>query len=156
MKATFSVKSNSEFQRAYKKGVRKSGRYIAVSALKNSRGRSRLGITVGKKFGNSVQRNRFKRLVRESFRTVRNSLNGNFDIIVTARASQRAAATPGRKLRAVYVPSYGEIHRELCSILRSLQILVPAKNSDRASDKSPDKAAGSAPETQKSAGENGL
>ena len=119
--------------------MRKSGRYIAVSALKNNRGRSRLGITVGKKFGNSVQRNRFKRLVRESFRTVRDSLNGNFDVIVTARASQRAAATPGRKLRAVYVPSYGEINRELCSILRSLQILAPGKNQ----------------EARKSPGENG-
>ncbi len=123
MKDSFSVKNQFEFRRAYNKGLRKGGRFLTVNALRNSRGQSRLGITVGKKFGNSVQRNRFKRLVRESFRALRGDLKGDYDIIVTARVSERAAANPQRKLRAVYVPSSSEVHRDLLKILRTLGLL---------------------------------
>ena len=124
MKESFSVKNHYEFRRAYNKGARKGGRYMVVNVVKTSHGESRLGITVSRKFGNSVQRNRFKRLVRESFRTVRSDLLGKYDIIVTARYSERAAATPQRKLRAVYVPSSSEVHREFVRILRTLGVLA--------------------------------
>ena len=46
---------------------------------------SRLGITVGRKAGPSVQRNRFKRRVREWFRQHRGELETAVDIVVIAR-----------------------------------------------------------------------
>lgn len=124
MKDSFSVKNHYEFRRAYNKGLRKGGRYMVVNVLRSSRENSRLGLSVSRKFGNSVQRNRFKRLVRESFRKIRGDLKGNFDIFVTARFSERAAANPQRKLRAVYVPSSSEVHRDLVRILRTLGVLA--------------------------------
>jgi ribonuclease P protein component len=48
---------------------------------------SRLGITVGRKAGSSVERNRFKRRVREWFRHHRASLARPLDIVVIARRS---------------------------------------------------------------------
>ena len=46
---------------------------------------NRLGITVSKKVGNAVRRNRIKRLVREYFRTSRTNISGPKDINIIAR-----------------------------------------------------------------------
>jgi ribonuclease P protein component len=48
-------------------------------------GRSRIGITVTKKVGPAVKRNRIKRLVREFFRLKRHCLAGNRDISIIAK-----------------------------------------------------------------------
>lgn len=126
MKADFSVKLNSEFKRAYKRGMRKGGRFIYAGVYRTSRAESRLGISVGRKFGNSVQRNRFKRLVRECFRALRPCIDGSYDIIITAKPAERGAL-PGRKLRALYEPTYDDIYRDFYRILRSLGLLKPAE-----------------------------
>ncbi|MBK7949798.1 MAG: ribonuclease P protein component [Deltaproteobacteria bacterium] len=47
--------------------------------------RSRIGLTVGRKAGSSVERNRFKRRVREWFRQHRHDLETPLDIVVIAR-----------------------------------------------------------------------
>jgi len=47
--------------------------------------RTRLGITVTKKVGNAVVRNRIKRLVREYFRLKRHKITGLWDINVIAK-----------------------------------------------------------------------
>ena len=120
MNERFSVKLNREFSRAFKKGTRKGGRYLLISAVRNRRELSRLGISVGKKFGNSVQRSRFKRLVREVFRELRPEIDGSYDIIVAARPSKRIAVKPSRKLRAEYIPNYNEIRTEM---VKSFEIL---------------------------------
>lgn len=58
--------------------------FIAVFAP-NQRSRSRIGITVTKKVGPAVKRNRIKRLVREYFRLNRHNLAGNWDINIIAK-----------------------------------------------------------------------
>ena len=49
--------------------------------------RARLGITVSRKVGNAVVRNRFKRRTREWFRSQRSLLNPELDLVVIARRS---------------------------------------------------------------------
>jgi ribonuclease P protein component len=44
------------------------GTVVVIQWKKNNEGKLRLGITIPKKFGQAVYRNRFKRLVREAFR----------------------------------------------------------------------------------------
>ena len=49
-------------------------------------GRARLGIVVTRKIGNAVQRNRIKRLCRESFRALPELVPEGIDLVVIARA----------------------------------------------------------------------
>jgi ribonuclease P protein component len=58
--------------------------FIALFAP-NQHGRSRIGITVTKKVGPAVKRNRIKRLIREYFRLNRHKLVGNWDINLIAK-----------------------------------------------------------------------
>jgi len=68
----------------------KSGRriqnehFIAIFAVARH-GRSRLGITVTKKVGKAVERNRIKRFVREFFRLNRHLYSGKWDINIIAK-----------------------------------------------------------------------
>ncbi len=62
---------------------------------KGARAQSRLGITVSKKVGTAVVRNRLKRMCREFFRVNRCALGGAWDIHIIAR--QSAAAAPRKQ-----------------------------------------------------------
>jgi ribonuclease P protein component len=61
-----------------------NGHFIAIFSP-NQLGRSRIGITVTKKVGPAVKRNRIKRLVREYFRVSRHHLAGHWDINIIAK-----------------------------------------------------------------------
>jgi ribonuclease P protein component len=60
------------------------GRQCLVRRLPNGRTGARLGISTPRKYGGSVRRNRFRRLVREAFRTLREQLGPN-DYLVSPR-----------------------------------------------------------------------
>jgi ribonuclease P protein component len=81
----------AEFLRVYEQGVRFDGRYMTVFILPNNSGRQRLGVTATKKaVGKAHDRNRAKRLLRESFRLSREELNKisvKYDWVVNARRS---------------------------------------------------------------------
>ena len=79
------LKKSWEFQRAYQKGSKYWNRYFVIYVLQNHFNHLRLGITVSKKVGKSVQRNRVKRLIRESFRQLRTQINVGYDIVVVGR-----------------------------------------------------------------------
>lgn len=79
------LKKSWEFQRAYQKGNKYWNRYFVIYVLHNHFNHLRLGITVSKKVGKSVQRNRVKRLIRESFRQLRTGVKVGYDIVVVGR-----------------------------------------------------------------------
>lgn len=67
----YTIKQNRLFSRVYDKGTSFVGKNVAVYALKSKNGaKSRIGITINRKLGGAVERNRAKRLIREAYRTL--------------------------------------------------------------------------------------
>ena len=86
MKAAVTVKENYEFRRIYRKGRSAVSPYFVVYCLKNRAGASRLGITVSKKLGHAVVRNRVRRRLREIYRLNSSQLKTGWDIVIVARS----------------------------------------------------------------------
>ena len=81
---------NSQFQYTYRRGKScADARMVLVAA--SSRGRTRIGFSVGKKVGNSVVRSRVKRLMRESCRLLYPSLQNGYNIVFIARSAMKDA-----------------------------------------------------------------
>jgi ribonuclease P protein component len=81
----------SEFRLVYSQSKRFEGRFMTVFIMPSETDSQRLGITASKKaIGNAVQRNRAKRLLRETFRLSKSELNEldtKFDWVLNARRS---------------------------------------------------------------------
>jgi len=65
------------------------GNWIIVDFSESSK--TRLGITVSKKYGKAHDRNRFKRVVREGFRLSRSQLVEGKDLNIRPRTAAKAA-----------------------------------------------------------------
>jgi ribonuclease P protein component len=76
----------SDYKTVFDKSQLKvSNRYFLVLATNNSLPTPRVGLVIAKKnVGKAVHRNRIKRLIRQSFRTQKSTLN-NLDLVVLAR-----------------------------------------------------------------------
>ncbi|GAB6904483.1 Ribonuclease P protein component [Desulfosarcina cetonica] len=66
-------------------GEKKFYKNIIIIYRKNDLSNSRIGITVSKKVGNAVVRNKIKRIIREFFRKSRMLYNNNYDINIIVR-----------------------------------------------------------------------
>lgn len=80
------IRKKKDFSTIYAKGTRFHTGNFTVVTYSNSLGIRRLGLTVSKKVGTAVQRNRVKRLLREFFRLNKEKLPGSKDIVIIARA----------------------------------------------------------------------
>ena len=81
------IRRPSEYRTLSKKGKRHYNDHFIIISRKNQIFRSRLGVTVSKKVGKAVTRNKIKRLVRETFRLNRSRLPEQVDMNVIAKAS---------------------------------------------------------------------
>ena len=75
------LKKNYEFKNVLTRGKYYGGKQIEIFALKNKKPFVMLGIAVSKKVGNSVPRNRIKRLIRENYRLLEDKISVGYDII---------------------------------------------------------------------------
>ena len=80
-----SIKKTNSFKTVYSCGRKEANAYFVVYALENEIGFSRLGLSISKKVGKAVVRNRIRRLVKESCRIKATRLIGGYDIVVIAR-----------------------------------------------------------------------
>jgi ribonuclease P protein component len=80
------IRKHREFLELKQKGAVFKTRKLLFNYRKTD-GLKRLGVIVTKKVGNAVYRGKVKRWLREVFRTNRNALNSNLDIIIIPRTS---------------------------------------------------------------------
>ncbi|MCX5833877.1 MAG: ribonuclease P protein component [Deltaproteobacteria bacterium] len=79
------IRKRSEFTTLYRQGKRIHADNFTLILKKNPLGCRRLGVTAGKKVGNSVKRNRMKRLLREFFRLNKERLPVSHDLWIIVR-----------------------------------------------------------------------
>ena len=77
---------SADYRAIYKTGGKIHSSNFVLFSRRNVLGYSRLGITVSRKVGGAVVRNRTKRLFREIFRRSLNQIPSPFDMVVNAKA----------------------------------------------------------------------
>lgn len=76
--------------RTYYRGKSFADPALVVYVMKNRAGVCRVGITVSKKIGNAVERNRSRRIIRAAFAVVSKEYDiGNKDIVLVARSKTK-------------------------------------------------------------------
>ena len=84
MKYSCSLKLNHIFRRLYSTSGQANS-FLVFYARKNRLGINRVGVTVGKKLGHAVVRNRVRRRLREIYRLNESLFTPGWDIVVVAR-----------------------------------------------------------------------
>jgi ribonuclease P protein component len=88
---------SGEFERVYREGRSHASRHLVVYAFPRSDDETepRLGISVGRKLGGAVERNRIKRLLREAFWAGAEELTPGHDFVIVARPAAGELAREG-------------------------------------------------------------
>ncbi|MCI0661842.1 MAG: ribonuclease P protein component [Acidobacteria bacterium] len=91
MKASFkpqTLRNSQQFRRVYDQGLRFHTPFFSVFILRNDSGEQRYGITVTRKIGSAVVRNRCKRRLREVVwkYELHDSYLGGFDLVINVKA----------------------------------------------------------------------
>ncbi|MGE5220881.1 MAG: ribonuclease P protein component [Omnitrophica WOR_2 bacterium] len=110
MKRRFRLSSSSDYQRVRRKGKSYAHPLIVLIVLPNELEKSRFAVSAGRSVGNAVQRNRAKRLLRESLRPHIPDITSGRDILLLAR-------------HAILEASFQEIQAALNVLLRRSHLL---------------------------------
>ncbi|BAT70968.1 ribonuclease P protein component [Thermosulfidibacter takaii ABI70S6] len=114
----------SQFLKVYQQGTKVYSRYFTIHYLPNDLGHPRIGITVTRKVGKAVKRNRWKRLIREAFRLNKHKFP-NWDIVVTVK-------------REYNPPSFWEVEKDLVETILKQAKQAHGSDSDTGSPYLPD------------------
>lgn len=78
------LRSGADFERVFKRGTRLGGRLFLLVVAPNRLSHDRLGLAVSRRVGGAVERNRARRLLRESFRRAQRAEGAGLDVVVVA------------------------------------------------------------------------
>ncbi|WP_445489253.1 ribonuclease P protein component [Niallia sp. 03133] len=115
MKKEFRIKKNKEFQLVFKNGQSFANRQFVVYKLpKKGQDHFRIGLSVSKKIGNAVVRNKTKRYIRQVFLELENLLDQEADYVIIAR-------------KPVSEMNYEEISKSLNHVLKVAKVIKKKK-----------------------------
>lgn len=101
---------NYEFREVYKKGRSLANRELVLYVLKRDDPLKRIGISISKKVGNAVRRNRLKRILREVFRLNRGKMKEGLDLVFIVRRGTR-------------ISNYKEMENHVLDLLKKARII---------------------------------
>jgi ribonuclease P protein component len=124
VKARPRLSRSSDFQRVYRHGSSIASRFLVLYYFRRSTETPgegpRIGLSVSKKLGGAVVRNRIKRLLREAFRASEARLAQEYDYVVIARPQLLELVGDDRK---------GAVTQALVELLEKASLLGPADTS---------------------------
>lgn len=103
------LRKNYEFKKVYNEGRYYVEKFVVMYIILNNSASNRVGFSVSKKVGNSVVRNRVKRLMKEAYRHNGVSMKLGYDMVFTARVGSGAA-------------DYSQIEKNIKSILKKAKL----------------------------------
>ena len=109
------LRKQSDFSRVYKQGKSKGSRFAVILYRRNGLRYTRTAFVSSKKVGNSVERNRSRRLMKAAYMNIRPKVRNGYDIIFVARAAIIGSKEP-------------EVEKQLKKSLESAGILIEDSN----------------------------
>ena len=95
------LRTTREFRAVYAARARAADGRLVVYVRPNPQGATRLGVSVGRRSGGAVQRNRTKRLLRETFRRARADLPGGYDVVIVTLGRDYTFEEVDRRIRSL-------------------------------------------------------
>ena len=115
MKKQYRVKKSKEIELILKEKNFKSSPYLTIYKKKSETGHFRYAISVGKKIGNAVERNRCKRLITAVIDNLNINLESSYDIFIIARP----------KIKEL---SYSELYKQIEYLFKKHKLLKGEKD----------------------------
>jgi ribonuclease P protein component len=81
------LQTPAEFRRVFERRRSTTNGRLTLFGCENDLGQSRLGLSISRKVGGAVVRNRWKRVLREAFRLGREKLPAGLDLVIVAKDS---------------------------------------------------------------------
>ena len=110
MKDDLILRKTGDFNAIYKKGKSSGSKYVVVLYKPNGTGLTRKAFVASKKVGNSVMRNRARRLMRESYRLYEDRLPTGYDYVFTLKAKNG-------------IPDFSDLSTDMGKCLARLNLL---------------------------------
>lgn len=114
------LQRRDEFRAVFDRRWSRGGKYIVLYGLPNDLSYNRLGLSVGRRFGNAVARNRFKRRCREVFRLTKDRQPKGWDFIIVPRLAKKQGKSPSPQPQ----PTFHELHDDFLTLSRRLAKLT--------------------------------